>query len=63
MATQATNVSHQTRTGRRKFITVNDHVWADLKIHCIREGIKLPNALNDAIQLYLKSAKSGKKAA
>lgn len=42
---------------------VDDAVWDELKIHCIRHGMRISDALKEAIERYIKAAKTTTKAA
>ena len=62
-ATQATNVppgaalprseKHQLTDSRKQF-AISDELWAELKISNIRRGYTMPEALQEAVESYLK---------
>ncbi len=55
-ATLVTNVSRA--AAKRRFITVSHELWAEVKIHCLRRGVKLPDFVHEALTNQLKTAKT-----
>jgi hypothetical protein len=41
----------------RKFVTVSDELWHELKLVCLRRRINLPQALREALEQYLATQK------